>query len=292
MSSDNTFWSHRLDNGLQIAVDVMSAARSVAMGFLSQTGSRDESPELAGASHFCEHMCFKGTDRRSWRDITVQFDQMGSTYNAYTSKDRTFYYGWVRPEDMAGQLELLADMMRSTFPADQFELEKQVILEEIAMTDDHLEHVLVDLLHKSVFGSHGLAWPVLGYRETIEPVTRDQLFKYFQHRYSPRNLILVVAGAVEPAEVFAAAERACGRWTDGNGVDYIRRPPLGIARGSVTQKIDRFAQQGVALAFSAPAATDPDSEVARATATILGGANSRFYWNIVQAGLAPRAGAW
>ena len=105
---------HTLDNGLQIVIEQMVDVRSAAAGFLVRTGARDETPDVAGISHFLEHMVFKGTAKRSWREITVDFDRMGSTYNAFTSEDRTIFYGWVRKYDITKQIELLADMMQPT----------------------------------------------------------------------------------------------------------------------------------------------------------------------------------
>src|SRR5690606_10384699 len=118
------FTDHTLSNGLRIVIETMPDVKSVAAGFLVRTGARDDSPALAGVSHYLEHMCFKGTATRTWDDINIAFDEMGSNYNAYTSKDRTFYYGWVRTSDFERQLELLADMMRSVLPPDEFETEK------------------------------------------------------------------------------------------------------------------------------------------------------------------------
>ena len=291
MSQTEPFFYHQLDNGLRVVVETMPAARSVAVGFLVQTGARDEPSALAGASHFVEHMSFKGTAKRSWRDITICFDGMGSSYNAYTGKDRTFYFGWLRPQDMAGQVELLADMMRSSFPPDQFELEKKVILEEIAMGRDRLEHHIYDLIHEKVYRDHPLAWPVLGYRQTIEPMGRDELLGYCRRRYSPPNMVLIVAGCAEPQAVVAAAQRYCGDWPAADQATD-RQPPPPPKPGTITQQIDRFHQQGIVLIFAAPSAVDQERETARATASILGGENSRFYWQIVQKGISPRASAW
>ncbi len=126
---ETPFHTHELDNGLRVVIEVMPHVRSAAAGFLSRTGSRDETPELAGVSHFLEHMCFKGTPNRTWEQINVEFDEMGSSYNAFTSKRRTFYYGWVPQGDIDRQIELLADMMQSIMPPEDFEMEKNVILD-------------------------------------------------------------------------------------------------------------------------------------------------------------------
>ncbi len=98
--SSGPYTIHTMDNGLQVVIERMPSVRSAAAGFFVRTGARDEVPALAGLSHFLEHMMFKGTKRRTWRQITIDFDRMGSSYNAYTSEDRTVYYGWVRRETL------------------------------------------------------------------------------------------------------------------------------------------------------------------------------------------------
>lgn len=280
---------HTLSNGLQIVIERMPDVRSAAAGFLVRTGARDETAPLAGVSHFLEHMMFKGTSRRTWHDITIDFDRMGSSYNAYTSEDRTIYYGWVRTADIGKQIELLADMLRSTIPVEEFTMEKNVILEEIAMSKDSLEHVAVDYLQEKVFAGHSLAWPILGYDETVRNLQRDQMYQYFQQRYAPDNMILVVAGNIDPHAIIGYAEQHCGSWKP-SGYQHPRVAPT-IHGGVNVLTIDRFAQQCVVLTFPAVSARDPLTETASTVATILGGDNSRFYWNIVQMGISPRAGA-
>jgi predicted Zn-dependent peptidase len=281
---------HTLDNGLQVVIERMPDVKSVALGFLVRIGSRDEPAELAGVSHFLEHMMFKGTGRRTWRDITIDFDRMGSAYNAYTSSSRTVYYGWVRPEDLDAQLELLADMMTSQLPPDEFDMEKNVVLEEIAMSKDQLEHVALDFLQEKVFAGHPLAWPVLGHEKTVGALSRDQMHAYFAKHYQPANMFLVVAGNVDPAEVIALAERHCGTWKRGEPRPAREAPA--IHEGVDRLRVDRFKQQIITLAFPAVGAMDPLAETASAAANILGGENSRMYWDICQTGLSPRAGAF
>ncbi len=281
---------HTLDNGLRLVIERMPDVRSAAAGFLVRTGARDEVAPQAGISHFLEHMMFKGTTRRGWRDITIDFDRMGSTYNAYTSADRTIYYGWVRKKDIARQIELLADMVRSTLPPEEFGTEKKVILEEIAMAKDNLEHVAFDFLQEKVFAQHPLAWPILGYEQTVRKLSRDQMWEYFQQRYAPDNMILIVAGNVDPREVIGVAQDLCGSWAP-SGTATRRVPPT-LRAGEDSLLVDRFQQQLLALTFPSVSGSDRWAETASAVATILGGENSRFFWNIVQAGLCPRAGAY
>ena len=284
------YTQHTLENGLQIVIEKMADVRSAAAGFLVRTGARDETPEIAGISHFLEHMVFKGTAKRSWREITVDFDRMGSTYNAFTSEDRTIFYGWVRRDDITRQIELLADMMRPTLPPDEFDTEKKVILEELAMAKDQHEHVAFDFLQEKVFAGHPLAWPILGYDATVAQLSRDRMWTYLQERYTPDNMLLVVAGNVDEQEILDTANEICGDWKP-SGKETLRRKPT-IHGGTHVLQTERFKMQIIAVTFPSCSASDPQAETAAALATILGGENSRFFWNIVQAGLSPRAGAY
>jgi predicted Zn-dependent peptidase len=290
MSTADRFHFHTLDNGLRIVIERMPGVRSAAVGFLARTGSRDETSELAGVSHFLEHMCFKGTAKRNWEQITVEFDRIAADYNAFTAEERTFYYGWVRHEDIGKQIELLGDMMRSRIPPEEFDMEKKVVLDEIARSNDQHMHVAYDLHHEKVFAGHALSWPVLGYDRTVGPMSRDGMYAYFESRYAPNNLVLIVAGNVDPAGITELAAEHCGSWKP--GAERPARSAPTVRTGTAVQQIERFNQQIIALSFAAPSATDPMHETANAAATILGGANSRFFWNIVQAGLSPDASCY
>jgi len=289
-NSKSTFHFHDLPNGLRVVMERMPNVRSAAAGFLARTGARDETPQMAGVSHFLEHMCFKGTARRTWEQINTDFDRMAVDYNAFTSEERTFYYGWVRTADIEKQIELLADMMRSRMPPEEFDTEKKVVLDEIARSNDQNMNVAYDFLHQQVFKDHPLGWPVLGYERTVGELTRDQMQEYFRSRYAPNNLMLIVAGNVEPAQIIDIAERYCADWE--TEPPPPRRDVPQVRSGTAVRQIDRFNQQIIALAFAAPSACDPLHETAGAAATILGGANSRFFWNIVQAGLSPDAACY
>lgn len=287
----SSFHRERLDNGLTVLIETMPDVSSSAVGFLVRTGARDETADLAGVSHFLEHMCFKGTPRRSWQQITIDFDNMGSTYNAFTSKEKTFYFGWVRENDLAKQAELLADMMRSTLPQAEFDMEKNVILEEIAMSNDQIDRHLYDLVHERVFAQHPLHWPVLGTADTVRAMTREQMNAYFSQRYNPANMILVIAGAVTPEQGMAVARDLCGALPSAGPRPPRMRPAL-QTRGTAVDPLDRFKQQAVAMVYGAPSAVDADDEVSEALAAVIGGQNSRFFWKIVQAGVAPVASAF
>lgn len=289
--NERSFYSeHTLDNGLRVVVEPMPQVRSAAGGFLVRTGARDEVAAQAGVSHFLEHMCFKGTSKRTWREITLDFDKLGSTYNAYTSKEQTVFFGWVRTCDLAKQIELLADMMRSVIPEDAFDTEKKVILEEIAMSDDSIERRVYDLIHEQYYVGHSLSWPVLGTTTTVSGLTREHVHDYLRCRYLPANMVLVIAGAVDPKAVFAMAERVCGDFEPGSP-RTDRSVPGGTKTGTGRLKTDRFQRQAVALVYPGPGSTEKDRETGDVLASILGGHNSRFFWNIVQTGLAPHVSA-
>ena len=129
---------HRLQlaNGLQIIGETSPSARSMALGFFVQTGSRDETPEISGVSHFLEHMVFKGTPQRTALDVNRDFDRIGAHYNASTSEENTIFYAAILPEYLPQAMDVLADILRPSLRRDDFDMEKKVIIEEIGMYDD------------------------------------------------------------------------------------------------------------------------------------------------------------
>ena len=287
----STFIEHTLPNGLRVVCEVMPRVRSAAAGFFVRTGSRHERPHEHGVSHFLEHMCFKGTPRRSWHDINVRFDELGSIYNAYTSKERTVYYGWVPAARIEPQIELLADMMRPSLPPDDFETERNVILEEIAMSGDSFEHFVWNALHEVCFGDHPLAHEVLGEQETIAKLPREVMVEYHRRRYTPDNMVLVVAGGIDPDEVFAAAGRYCGHWNRDTVAEGAVCDPPPPPTGQHVRTSDRFAQQSLVLAYPAVPEGHRLTETIEVFQAAFGGRNSRCFWNIVQKGICAAAGA-
>ena len=285
------FAEHRLPNGLRVVCEVMPGVRSAAVGFYVATGSRHEQAHEHGVSHFLEHMCFKGTATRNWHDINVRFDELGSIYNAFTSKERTVYFGWVPAEHVEQQLELLADIMRPSLPAKDFETERSVVLEEIAMTSDSFEHQVWNALHGACFDGHPLAHDILGERATIEKLPRDVMVQYQRQRYAPENVILVATGAIEPEAVFAGAGRFCAAWDPaGNGRVEISAPQLRL-EGVQKRTLDQFRQQSVLLVYPSVPSGDGRGESIEVFQSLFGGVNSRCYWNIVQKGVCSQAGA-
>jgi len=286
-----TFAEHWLPNGLRVICEVMPQVRSAAVGFLADCGARHERPEQHGVSHFLEHMCFKGTASRSWRDINVRFDELGSIYNAFTGKEHTLYFGWVPARRVVEQLELLADMMQPSLPPGDFETERQVVLEEIAMAADSFEHQVWDFLHAVCFDGHPLAHDILGEKETIARLRRELMADYHRRHYAPEHLTLVVAGAIEPEAIFAAAGRYCGQWQRAPDTPDGADPPVLTLRGVRRHRLEQFKQQSLVLVYPSIPHGHPDAETVEIFQTLFGGPNSRCYWNIVQKGICSQAGA-
>ncbi|MEW6252835.1 MAG: pitrilysin family protein [Planctomycetota bacterium] len=286
----SNFVEHVLPGGLRVVCEVVPRVRSAAAAFLVRTGARDEAPPEHGVSHFLEHMCFKGTPTRNSLEINIRFDELGAIYNAFTGKEHTVYYGWVPAGRLEEQIELLADMLRPSLPAADFEVERKVILEEIAMKDDSFEHAVWNFVHTVLFGAHSLGHEILGEKETIAELPHASLRDYHRRRYAANNVCLVAAGALEPEAVFAAAGRYCGTWTASRD-GAIRAQPPAFPTGVHKLKLDRFKQQSVALLYPGIPHGHPLEESVEAFQALFGGHNSRCYWNIVQKGICTEAGA-
>lgn len=291
MTTEFSVTEHRLDNGLRVVCETMPRVRSAAVGFFVCTGSRHETrANEHGVSHFLEHMCFKGTAKRGWQDITIRFDELGSIYNAFTSKEHTVYYGWTPAARLEPQIELLADMMRPSLPVDEFETERKVILEEIAMSGDSFEHHVSNFLHEIAFKGHPLAHEILGEHEAVAALPRDTMAAYHASHYSPENMYLVASGAVQPDEVRRIAERYCGNWKSPQRNGGYPAPPA-LPTGVFKHKLEQFKQQSILLVYPSVQHGHDDSENIEAFTSLFGGANSRCYWNIVQKGICAAAGA-
>jgi predicted Zn-dependent peptidase len=191
-----------LPSGLRILTERMPAVRSVALGIWAGVGSRDETPRLAGASHFLEHLLFKGTRRRSARDIAEQMDAVGGEANAFTSKEYTCFYARTLDRDLELAVDVLSDMVRhSKLAREDVDAERTVILEEIGMHNDAPDDVVHDLFAEALFGGHPLGRPVLGTTESISAMSRDAVARYWRRRYVPGNLVVAVAGNCSHTEV-------------------------------------------------------------------------------------------
>jgi len=185
-------------SGLRVVSERMPSVRSVTLGFWVTAGSRDERPTIAGASHFLEHLLFKGTKSRSARDIAESFDAVGGDFNAFTSKETTVFYARVLDRDLDMAVELLCDMLQnSVLDRKDFEAERQVILEEINMHEDTPDDLVHDLFAETLWAGHPLGRPVLGTVGSIRGMGRDQVYRFYRSHYTPANLVVAAAGNVD-----------------------------------------------------------------------------------------------
>lgn len=282
------FQHQQLDNGLNIVAECNDQAYSTSIAFFVRTGSRDETPEVAGVSHFLEHMVFKGTPRRSAADVNRELDELGSHSNAFTSEEQTVYYATVLPEYQNEVVDLLADIMRPSLREEDFEMEKQVIIEEIFKYDDQPPFGAHEKCMAEYFNGHPLGKSVLGTVESVGAMTPQGMREYFERRYSPGNITLAACGNVDFAQLVAQAEKHCRDWVP---FDADRATPP-VHGNTGKQKIGKSSasQQYTVQISAGPSATDPLRFASRLLAYALGDdSGSRFYWELVDPGLAEYA---
>ena len=196
----DSVYSKKFSNGLRLVVKKMDGLLSVSMGILVGTGSCYETAEENGISHYIEHMMFKGTQKRNAFEISDAMDRIGAQVNAFTSKDITCYYAKSTSEHVGDAFEILADFVtHSTFPEEEMEREKGVVLEEIAMTEDTPDDLCLDVLAEAYFGNEGYGRTILGPAENVRRFSRLDLCDYIAERYNPENIVVSFAGNIEPA---------------------------------------------------------------------------------------------
>src|SRR3954468_4407829 len=213
-----------LPSGVRILSEHMPGAQSATVGFWVAVGSRDEQPVAYGSTHFLEHLLFKGTPTRTALDIAVSFDAVGGEHNAMMAKEYTCYYAKIRDQDLPMAVEVLADMFTSSvLDPTEFESERGVILEELAMADDDPSDAVSERFFEAVFGDHPLGRPIGGSPESIKAVSRDAVWKHYRSNYGPRDLVITVAGAVDHDELVVWVTRALERagWALGEEADPV-----------------------------------------------------------------------
>jgi predicted Zn-dependent peptidase len=195
---------------MRVVTEAMPDAHSVTVGFWVDAGSRDETPVEAGASHFLEHLLFKGTEERSAHSIAEDIEAVGGDMNAFTTKEYTAFYTRLIDEDLELGLDILSDIMWApAFRPAEIDAERQVILEEINMHEDEPSDLVHELLHEALYPGHPLGREVLGERSTITAMTRDQIANYFGTRYKPPSIVVAAAGNLDHDRLVAGIERRC-----------------------------------------------------------------------------------
>jgi len=267
------------DDALTVVTERMPGSRSVTLGFWVGTGSVDEADELWGASHFLEHLLFKGTPTRSARSIAEAVDAVGGDMNAFTTKEYTAFYVRLLADEVDLGLDILADILWSpAFRPDELESERQVIIEEILMHGDEPADLVHDVLAGALWPGHPLGREVIGEQRTILPMTRQQIADFHAHHYRPANMVFAAAGAVDHAAVVDGLA-ARSRGVTG-GVAPVRQPPQPGRGGTVV--VERPTEQAhLAVGLTGISRDDDRRYVLSVLDHVLGGGmSSRLFQEI------------
>ena len=275
-------------SGLRILSESVPGALSTSLGFWIAVGSRDEDSVAYGSTHFLEHLLFKGTPRRSALDIAIAFDQVGGEHNALTAKEHTCYYAKVQDQDLSMAIDVLADMVAaSVIDAAEFEVERQVILEELAMADDDPSDVAHERITETVLRDHPLGRPIGGNPDTIRASTRESVLEHYERYYRPHELVVTAAGAVNHPDLVNRVTQALSDAGWDLGVASAPAPRRGVSPAEIDRApqslvITRPLEQAVvALATHGIRATDERRPALSVLSSVLGGGmSSRLFQEI------------
>ena len=225
-----------LPNGLRIITEPMPSLRSVALGCWIDTGTRDEDPNEHGASHFLEHLLFKGSEKLSAREISEIFDAIGAESNAFTSKESTCYWARLLDQELTTGFDIFAEMIqRPAFRQKEIDAERHVVVEEINMNEDDPNDVAFENFTTGLFAGHPLESPVLGTRESILGMSRDDIDGYWKRRYGAGSTVIAAAGSVDHEALVGMIEQRFGDWS-GDPVDHVTLTALSESVVNVTER--------------------------------------------------------
>jgi predicted Zn-dependent peptidase len=287
-SGDSLVRRSVLPSGVRILSEQVPGARSATIGYWVAVGSRDELPSTYGSTHFLEHLLFKGTESRSALDIAVSFDSVGGEHNAMTAKEYTCYYAKVQDRDLDMAVEVLSDMLTSSvLDPVEFEIERGVILEELAMADDDPSDVANERFFEAVLGEHPLGRPIGGNPDTIQSATRESVWTHYRANYRAQDLVITVAGAVDHERLVANVQKALtmAGWDLSVEAAPVPRRDAGadvIERGSPLVVVQRpIEQANILLGVPGIAASDDRRSTLAVLNSILGGGmSSRLFQEI------------
>jgi predicted Zn-dependent peptidase len=277
-----------LPSGVRILTEQVPGSQSVSVSFSVAVGSRDETNNHFGSTHFLEHLLFKGTKTRTAMDIAVAFDSVGGSSNASTGKEHTSYYAKVQDKALPIAVEVIADMLTSSLIDEtEFENERPVILEELAMNDDDPQDVVHEAFSSAVLGDHPLGRPIGGTIETITAVSRAAVWEHYQNNYRPQDLVVAAAGSVDHQELIKLVEQglSVAGWDLGLQAKPVPRRllnPAKISRGSKLNVIHRpISQVNIMVGSEGLYVDDPRRYAMGVLNTVLGGGmSSRLFQEI------------
>jgi predicted Zn-dependent peptidase len=272
----NSYKKSVLPNGVRVVTEQHPFSRSVSIGVWVLTGTRDEEPSDVGLSHFVEHLVFKGTKTRTSYQIANSLESLGGDLNAYTTREYTNYHCLVLKEDWITGLEVLSDLVcNMKISKKDFELEKKVILQEIAMSDDTPEDLIYDYFFEGVYKNHPLGRQILGLSQTIEKMTQKKVFEFYKHFYQGENLIISAAGPVDHDQFVIQCQKLFKNRKKFKP-KAVRRAP----RWKTTRKIYQQEMEQAHILVGFPATSFNDKyrfEAFIVNALLGGGMTSRLY---------------
>ena len=264
----------QLSNGLTVVYEKLEGYKSISIGVWVKTGSAYESVDNNGISHFIEHMIFKGTQRRTAKEIASIIDGIGGELNAYTAKECTCYYTKTLSLDYEIALDVLSDMIKHpTFLDEHIETEKTVILDEINMYEDAAEEIVIDIMNEINFKGHPLGFPILGSKKTVSAFTRDDVLAYYHDYYTANNMVVSIAGDFQEEQLIALVETYFADVKSANS-GVIRRQTTPIYHFDYDSKKKDFEQIQVAISFPGIKFDHELSYEMMVLSNILGGTNS------------------
>jgi predicted Zn-dependent peptidase len=273
------FIKEYLENGIPVVMESFKNVRSVALGVWVKVGSRYETPSESGISHFLEHMFFKGTRKRSPKDIAVEIDSMGGDLNAFTSRENTAFYIKVLDEYLEKGVDLLSDVfVHSTFPEDELEKEKKIIKEEIKMVEDTPDDYIHDLFSQTIWGQEGLGQSILGRRDTVASFTRDDVMSHISKYYGTKDIIISCAGKFQPPKLLEMLRRRFGGLRRGS---EPRKGPPPEFRSNVKVYPKDISEAHICIGVPSVSQTSEDRYALFVLNTLLGGGvSSRLFQEI------------
>ena len=277
-----------LPSGVRVLTEQVPGAQSVSVSFSVAVGSRDETNNHFGSTHFLEHLLFKGTKKRTALDIAVAFDSVGGSSNASTGKEHTSYYARVQDKALPIAVDVIADMLTSSLiDPTEFENERPVILEELAMNDDDPHDVVHEEFSTAVLGDHPLGRPIGGTQETISAVSRDAVWEHYQQNYRPQDLVVAAAGSVDHQDLVKLVEQGliAAGWDLSISAEPVARRllhPAKISRGVKVKVINRpISQVNILVGSEGLSVDDPRRHAMGILNTVLGGGmSSRLFQEI------------
>ncbi len=271
---------YRLPNGLKVLFDKMPQVESLSIRILFKVGSRDEKDSIDGISHILEHMFFKGTEKRSAKDIAEEFDMIGGYLNAYTGKERTVYYAKVLKADLETAVDVLADIViNSIYDKDELVKELNVICQEISDAEDNPEDVLFEALFKKVFENHQIGKPIAGTHESVLSCTKDDVVKYFSKYYSPNNAFLSISGNFDEDRALKLLSEKFSQWK--NKLSEIEPHIIPNYVGGNIRIQKPIEQAHISIAFNGVSIIDENYYLHQIAAIIAGGSmSSRLFQEV------------